>query len=147
MKIGTQTLTAAALLGSILASPIHASEADITPSMTQSDQAVVVFLRDVETKGTRSLNFNVYLNEDRVARMSVKESKQVTVPAGEYTIQSNFYKDNSIAVNLQPGKTYYLKASMNKGVNTFYTSYKLVSEEYAFNALPALEVEENEELI
>ncbi len=147
MKMSTQALTISALAGAILASPLHAAEVDSNQSFESQDKATVVFLRDRESKGTRSLNFNVYLNEDRVARMSVKDSKQVSVPAGDYTIQSNFYKDNSIAVNLQPGKTYYLKASMNKGVNTFYTSYKIVTEEYAFTALPSLETSVKEELI
>jgi hypothetical protein len=104
--------------------------AEDTISMDK-ESATVIFVRGAETAKTRSLKYNVYIGEQYVGRMKIKDRKEIQMPAGDYRVMSNFYKGSSINVNLESGKTYVISTAMENKVNSKETSFKLLSEEVA----------------
>jgi hypothetical protein len=101
--------------------------AEDTISMDK-ESATVIFVRGAETAKTRSLKYNVYIGEQYVGRMKIKDRKEIQMPAGDYRVMSNFYKGSSINVSLESGKTYVISTAMENKVNRKETSFKLVSE-------------------
>jgi hypothetical protein len=112
-----------------LSSPVTLIAED-TISMDK-ESATVIFVRGAETAKTRSLKYNVYIGEQYVGRMKIKDRKEIQMPAGDYRVMSNFYKGSSINVNLESGKTYVISTAMENKVNSKETSFKLLSEEVA----------------
>ncbi len=110
--------------------------------MDGSDKAAqtsqIVVLRGKESPKTRSLNFTVYVGEERLNRVKVNSTQTIDVEAGNYVVRSNFYKDKPLEINVIPGKTYYLVAQMGRKGNRFGSAYKLVTEDYAYNMMPSL---------
>ncbi|WP_101759722.1 hypothetical protein [Oceanicoccus sp. KOV_DT_Chl] len=102
------------------------------------DTATLTVIRGAESTKTRSTNFNVYLGSESLARFKVNTAKTFTVAAGETVIYSNFYKDKPLKIELQPGKNYYILATMKKGVNKLTSVYELITEDYALSVAPEL---------
>jgi hypothetical protein len=100
-------------------------------SSMDKGSATVIFVRGAETAKTRSLKYNVYIGQQYVGRMKIKDRKEIQMPAGDYRVMSNFYKGSSINVSLESGKTYVISTAMENKVNRKETSFKLLSEEVA----------------
>jgi hypothetical protein len=97
-------------------------------SSIDKESATVIFVRGAETAKTRSLKYNVYIGEEYVGRMKVKDRKEIQMPAGDYRVMSNFYRGTAMNVSLEPGKIYVISTAMENKVNRKETSFKLVSE-------------------
>ena len=123
-------------LGLVMASASQVF-ADATPSV-ENEQATVVFVRGAESVQTRSLNYNVYLGDQAVGRMSVNDRKEISVSPGEYQVMSNFYKGSPITVSLEAGKTYVIATSMKSRINSSETRFELVSDEVAVTETSAM---------
>lgn len=137
---------AIAMSSAAIAETKSCSESSGKATANPIEQATLVLLRGEETNKTRRINFNIFVDDQRLGRFSVNESMTTTLEPGTYTINSNWGRDFEKTINLEPGKTYYIKASMNRIPNRFETRYELVSEEYAFSALPQLaQLQESEE--
>lgn len=128
------------LVGSlaIAMSSIAISEESTEATLT-SELATVVVLRGEENRKTSGLKFDVYVGEKRMGRFGTTDSATQTFSPGSYMVSSNFKRDKSKAIDLQQGKTYYLKAVMTKRGGAYQTSYELVTEDYAFNEIPGLQ--------
>jgi hypothetical protein len=112
-----------------LLSPVSLIAEDV--SSMDKGSATVIFVRGAETAKTRSLKYNVYIGEQYVGRMKIKDRKEIQMPAGDYRVMSNFYKGSSINVSLESGKTYVISTAMENKVNRKETSFKLLSEDVA----------------
>lgn len=108
-----------------------------SPAFAESEQsaeqesATVIFVRGRETSKTRSLNFNVYLSDTAVGRMKVKGRKEVTVPAGDYIVQTNFYNSESLPLTLEAGKTYTISTMMESKSNTSKARFEVINNDIA----------------
>jgi len=129
---------AIAMSSTAIAETKSCSDAGDKASATDIEQATLVLLRGEEDNKTRRINFNIFVDDQRVGRFSTNESMTKTLEPGTYTINSNFGRDNQKSIQLEAGKTYYIKASVNRIPNRYETSYELVTEDYAFNAMPQL---------
>ncbi|MGK0498859.1 MAG: hypothetical protein ACJAYG_000490 [Oceanicoccus sp.] len=115
-------------------------QAEAAKSNAMDDQATstVIVMRGLESSKTRSAKFKVFVGEESVGRIKVNTSKIVKLPAGEYRVFSSFHKDQPLEVSLEPGKTYYVLAKMEKVSGKIRSAYQLVSQEYAYNMMPEL---------
>ena len=104
----------------------------------KNDMATVIVLRAKESAKTRGTSFNVFIDDQSVARMRVTNHYSVQLPAGEHTISSNFAKDAAMTFDTVPGETYYIIAKMKKRGSNLKTTYELVTEAIALSSLPSL---------
>ena len=104
----------------------------------KAEMATVVVLRAKESAKTRGTSFNVFINDQSVARMRVTNHHSVQLPAGEHEISSNFSKDAAMTFETVPGETYYIIAKMQKRGSNYKTTYELVTESIALSSLPSL---------
>lgn len=103
-----------------------------------NEMATVIVLRAKESAKTRGTSFNVFINNQSVARMRVTNHYSVQLPAGEHKISSNFAKDVAMTFETVPGETYYIVAKMQKRGSNLKTTYELVTESIALSSLPSL---------
>ena len=136
VKLFLTSLLSATLL---MAANAFAGSSDGYHNVNDEGTSKLIILRGAESAKTRSLNFNVYVGDQSIGRVKVDSATEIEVKAGSHKVRSNFYQDQALKVELQPNKTYYLVAKMNRKSNKFHTAYELVSEDYAFSVMPSLD--------
>ncbi|ARN73036.1 hypothetical protein [Oceanicoccus sagamiensis] len=127
------------LVGLVMVGQVSAEQSKAMDSAAKAaPTSQIIVLRGLERPKTRSLNFTVYVGEERLGRVKVNSTQTMDVEAGTYTVRSNFYKDKPLEISVMPGKTYYLVAKMDRRGGNFKSVYELVTEDYAYNMMPSL---------
>jgi len=127
------------LVGSLAIAMSSIAFSGETSNQGFEDAATVVVLRGEESRKTSGLKFEVYVGEQRMGRFGTSDSASKTFKPGSYVISSSFKKDKTKVIELEEGKTYYLKAVMNKRPGGYQTNYEIVTEDYAYTAIPDLQ--------
>lgn len=80
------------------------------PPPVQSEPAHVVIYRQREFEGN---TYNIKINDQKLGALPTNRYLQVDVPAGRVKVESvqSYFSDNqTVQLDTQPGRTYYVKA-------------------------------------
>jgi hypothetical protein len=129
LAIVATTTLAISLTGTAQAA---SNEAELAP-------AKLVIYRADESLKTREIKFQAHANGENLARMSYKQPLVTDVAPGTVHLRTNMPGSEPLALEMKPGQTYYVHATLKKFGTDVFSSLELVEEQIALVHKPAMD--------
>ena len=115
---------------SIIVGSLSVSSSAAEVPQADSDKALVVFYRVKSFKGG-AIRFNVQYAEGQIGSLGSGTYLYKQLEPGQYQFWSQVISQDSITLNLEAGKTYYVKGEAQIGVFAGRPKFTQVSESQA----------------
>lgn len=102
--------------------------AQIAP--VEEGKAAVVFYRKKKMSGS-ALRFNIQDSERTYGELRNGDVLQINIGPGEHTFYSKVFREDVITLNVEAGKTYYVKTTIRVGYYAGRPKFDLVDEKTA----------------
>ena len=101
-----------------------------------ADQAKLVFYRADESSKTRRIKLDANIDGQKLGRLKYNRTIVTSVDAGEYQLGSSVRGTEALAVDVKPGKTYFVHMQLKKLGQTVTPTLVLVEEQVVLTQLP-----------